>query len=42
MRVRALYTPFTAKCSQPVRPAADQQDETTRAATYARPHVDFP
>lgn len=36
MRVRALYTPFTAKCSRPVRPAADQQDETTRAATLHR------
>lgn len=36
MRVRALYTPFTAKCSRPARPAADQQDETTRAATSHR------
>lgn len=39
MRVRALYTPFTAKCSRPVRPAADQQDETTRAATLHRMFV---
>lgn len=36
MRVRALYTPFTAKCSRPAGPAADQQDETTRAATSHR------
>lgn len=33
MRVRALYMPFTAKCSRPVGPTVDQQDETTRAAT---------
>jgi len=40
MRVRALYTPFRAKCTvQSVDEASDQQDETTRAATSHRMFV---
>lgn len=42
MRVRALYTPFTAKCTVQSAGEARGRPGGRDVAPYARPHVDFP